>query len=336
MRNSALARSSMRSINSDLDQNKVDSIVASGRKSMVNTMLLTDAKEAQAEVQDAKRVLTFCGSWLGFPVTNNTKALFVMMVMFTVITLGQYFAAAAVGSQALKADVVSMGVDAVSYFGNICGECPKYPAQRIVTQLLFSLISLALLVGFNTQIIMESIDMLKNPEPSEDSYLEGIIVIVFAGLGLVFDFTCLFFYRHFALKQAKEDYEAALAERNALKAVPEGGEGQETAAGDDADVKLQKPEVNMLSALLHVSADLFRSTSTFILGILMVSGALTEEQQAEGDTILAIIISSTIYLGAIYAIYEWIIAARKWFYALADVDMGALEEKGGAADAILG
>mmetsp|Transcript_2560 Transcript_2560/g.5917 ORF Transcript_2560/g.5917 Transcript_2560/m.5917 type:complete len:170 (+) Transcript_2560:283-792(+) len=120
LRNSALSRSSMRSMATKLDQNKVDSVMASGRKSLVNTMILSDAAEAQAQSKDAPRVLTLRGCWIGFPVTNNTKALFVMMVMFTVITLGQYFAADAVGSQALKADVVSMGVDAISYFGNIC------------------------------------------------------------------------------------------------------------------------------------------------------------------------------------------------------------------------
>lgn len=335
MRSSALSRSSMRSMATKLDQNKVDSVMASGRKSLVNTMILSDAAEAQAQSKDASRVLTLRGRWIGFPVTNNTKALFVMMVMFTVITLGQYFAADAVGSQALKADVVSMGVDAVSYFGNICGECPHYPSQRIVTQLLFSLVSLALLLGFNTQIILESIDMVRTGDEEESTNIEGIIVITFAGLGLVFDTICLYFYRYFALKQAKEDYEKSVSERNA-KASAEGRETQETAVDGTDNAHFEKPQVNMLSALLHVSADLFRSTSTFILGILMVSGALTADQQSQGDAILAIIISCTIYIGGIYALYEWIIATRKWFYALAQVDMGSLEEKGNAADAILG
>jgi len=319
-----------------LDQNKVDSVMASGRKSLVNTMILSDAAEAQAQSKDAPRVLTLRGCWIGFPVTNNTKALFVMMVMFTVITLGQYFAADAVGSQALKADVVSMGVDAISYFGNICGECPHYPSQRIVTQLLFSLISLALLLGFNTQIIMESIDMVRTGDEEESTKTEGIIVITFAGLGLIFDTICLSFYRYFALKQAKEDCEKAASERNASKALSGGAEAQETAVDDTDNAHIEKPQVNMLSALLHVSADLFRSTSTFILGILMVSGALTTDQQSQGDAILAIIISCTIYIGGIYALYEWIIATRKWFYALAQVDMGSLEEKGTAAEALLG
>ncbi|MGK3753680.1 MAG: hypothetical protein ACI8RD_005987 [Bacillariaceae sp.] len=43
--------------------------------------------------------------FLCIPLTNNVKALFVMMVMFAAISLGQYFAAIAANSQALKADV---------------------------------------------------------------------------------------------------------------------------------------------------------------------------------------------------------------------------------------
>lgn len=198
--------------------------------------------------------------------------------------------------------------------------------------------------------------MVRTGDEEESTKTEGIIVITFAGLGLIFDTICLSFYRYFALKQAKEDCEKAASERNASKALSGGAEAQETAVDDTDNAHIEKPQVNMLSALLHVSADLFRSTSTFILGILMVSGALTTDQQSQGDTILgkyffslsslfcnifqphtiAIIISCTIYIGGIYALYEWIIATRKWFYALAQVDMGSLEEKGTAAEALLG
>lgn len=37
-----------------LDQNKVDSVMASGRKSLVNTMILSDAAEAQVRVWAAR------------------------------------------------------------------------------------------------------------------------------------------------------------------------------------------------------------------------------------------------------------------------------------------
>merc|ERR1712032_1789443 len=95
--------------------------------------------------------------------------------------------------------------------------------------------------------------------------------------GLLFDAICLYAYYHFAKKDAEAEYQAMQAQLT---------ESQKT--GVDA-AKIEKPDINMLSALLHVSADLFRSSSTFILGILMVSGALNQKEQDQGDAILALI-----------------------------------------------
>merc|ERR1712238_302553 len=122
--------------------------------------------------------------FLCVPLTNNVKALFIMMVMFAAISLGQYFAAIAANSQSLKSDVVSMAMDAVSYFGNILGESSDVPAQRIVLQLFFSIFSLVLLNYFNTSILMESINIVKaSQEEQEDEEegegVEGKIVIAF-------------------------------------------------------------------------------------------------------------------------------------------------------------
>jgi len=268
-----------------------------------------------------------CSSWNGIPITNNTKALFVMMMLFALISLAQYFAADAVKSQALKADVISMAVDALSYLGNIFGESATHPAQRIVTQLFFSMVSVVLLVYFNTDTFIESLELLdevNSPdyENTDKVSSEGIVVICFAGLGLLFDAICLYAYYHFAKKDAEAEYLAMQAQLT---------ESQK-AEGDAA--KIEKPDINMLSALLHVSADLFRSTSTFILGCLMVSGVLDQREQDQGDAILALIIGGTIYVAAVYALYEWWGAFVNWFSSLADVQMD--EEKEGVGNILLG
>jgi len=268
-----------------------------------------------------------CSSWNGFPITNNTKALFVMMMLFALISLGQYFAADAVKSQALKADVISMAVDALSYLGNIFGESAEHPAQRIVTQLFFSMVSVVLLVYFNTDVFIESLELLdevNSPdyENTDKVDSEGVVVITFAGLGLLFDAICLYAYYHFAKKDAEAEYQAMQAQLT---------ESQK-AEGDAA--KIAKPEINMLSALLHVSADLFRSTSTFILGCLMVSGVLDQREQDQGDAILALIIGGTIYAAAVYALYEWWGSFSDWFSSLAAVQMD--EEKEGVGNILLG
>jgi Co/Zn/Cd efflux system component len=246
--------------------------------------------------------------FLCVPLTNNVKALFIMMVMFAVISIGQYFAADYANSQALKADVVSMGMDAVSYFGNIMGESSDIPAQKIILQLFFSMVSMVLLVYFNTTTLMESIEIIKGVEEDEEDApgVEGTIVIIFAGLGLVFDAICLYAYYHYAKIDAEIEY-------NEMMKLAE-AEGKDM---EQAKAQIQKPEINMLSALLHVSADLFRSTATFILGILLVANALNEDQQSLGDAWLAVIIGITIYLAAIYAVYEWYFASREWWVGLA-------------------
>merc|ERR1711862_427406 len=161
-------------------------------------------------------------------------------------------------------------VDALSYLGNIFGESAEHPAQRIVTQLFFSMVSVVLLVYFNTDVFIESLEMLDeingpdyDTEGGVDS--EGIVVICFAGLGLLFDAVCLYAYYHYAKLDAEREYEAMQAQLT------------ESQKGEDGDAaRIQKPQIYMLSALLHVSADLFRSTSTFVLGILMVRGAYAE------------------------------------------------------------
>lgn len=274
-------------------------VLSSARPSNMASIVSTVMGEEPKEV----------GYFLCVPLTNNVKALFVMMVMFAIISIGQYFAADYANSQALKADVVSMGMDAVSYFGNILGESSDIPAQKIILQLFFSMVSLVLLVYFNTDVLIESIGILQGEEDDEgeeETAVEGKIVIIFAGLGLVFDAVCLYAYWHYAKIDSEIEYQEMLKLAEA--------EGKDLS---QAKAQIKKPEINMMSALLHVSADLFRSTSTFILGILLVANALADDQQAKGDSILAIIIGVTIYLAAIYALYEWYVAAREWWAGLA-------------------
>jgi len=284
------------------------SVISAARPGNVASVI--SSMMAQEDVEDVHHVFGCMSCWSGIPMTNNVKALTVMMVMFAVISIGQYFAADYCGSQALKADVVSMGVDAVSYLGNILGESSDIPAQRIVLQLIFSMVSIFLLFYFNTGIMKESIDGIKGVEddsepPAANPDAEGVIVIVFAGLGLTFDAICLWAYHHFAKIDAQIEYEAMVKEAQLR--------GEDI---NNLNDKIKRPHINMFSALIHVSADLFRSTSTFILGVLMVAGALTEDQSGRGDSILAVIICSTIYVAGATALYEWATTGYSWYMGL--------------------
>merc|ERR1711935_154450 len=246
--------------------------------------------------------------FLCVPLTNNVKALFIMMFMFAIISFAQYFAAEAANSQSLKADVVSMAMDAVSYFGNILGESSDIPSQRIVLQLFFSMLSLVLLNYFNTDILIESIGIMKSTENFDDDEAEGVegkIVIAFAGLGLVFDAICLYAYWYYAKMDADFEYQEM------VKMAETEGKTLE-----EAQASISKPDINMLTALLHVSADLMRSTCTFVEGIFLLAGNLTTSKQEYVDAICGIIIGATIIIGSIYALYEWGVSFWAWFKGL--------------------
>jgi len=284
------------------------SIISAARPGNVASVI--SSMMAPEDVDDVHHVFGCMSCWSGIPMTNNVKALTVMMVMFAVISIGQYFAADYCGSQALKADVISMGVDAVSYLGNILGESSDIPAQRVVLQLVFSMVSIFLLFYFNTGIMTESIDGLRGIEvegepPAANPDAEGVIVIVFAGLGLTFDAICLWAYHHFAKLDAQIEYEAMVKEAEMR--------GEDINGLND---KIKRPHINMFSALIHVSADLFRSTSTFILGVLMTSNVLNEDQSSQGDGILAVIICSTIYVAGATALWEWFTTGYSWYTGL--------------------
>jgi len=71
----------------------ISSVRAGNAVNIISQALGDDSEEA-----DVKHFLCV-------PLTNNVKALFIMMVMFAAISLGQYFAAIAANSQSLKSDV---------------------------------------------------------------------------------------------------------------------------------------------------------------------------------------------------------------------------------------
>jgi len=282
-------------------------VLSSARPSNMASLISGALGDEPEDENNLRRILCI-------PLTNNVKALFVMMFMFAAISTGQIFAAQAANSQSLKVDVISMYVDAISYLGNILGEGSDIPAQRIVLQLFFSMVSLVLLVYFNTTALIESIDIIKTSSQldaegdGEDAEgVEGNLVIIFAGLGLVFDFICLWAYYFYAKKDAQIEY-------NEMVRLAE----KEGASAEDAKAQIKKPEINMLSALLHVSADLMRSTTTFIEGILLLAGSLTAAGQEYVDAICGVIIGVTLYLGAAYALYEWIVSFWGWYKGLGD------------------
>merc|ERR1712039_805224 len=95
-------------------------------------------------------------------------------------------------SEALLADCISMGVDALTYFLNIFVELLKGKALHRPAQLVVPAISISLLTFFTIQVVQEALPNLNNYE--EDDGVNPWIVLAFAVWGILFDLASLYYF----------------------------------------------------------------------------------------------------------------------------------------------
>jgi len=232
------------------------------------------------------------------PVTNTVKSFFVMMSMNAFMTIAQLSFAIYAHSKSLLADDVTMAVDTFCYVGNILGESSSVPRTKATLQLVFSLISIFLLVSFNTYFFIGVLGIFSpdNESPADEDSGDGVsawVVLTLASFGLLFDLICL----NSCYINAKKDAEAKY-------------EVKKTEAVEIGEAKLEKPKVNMLSALLHIGADLMRSITTFSEGIILLFIDLTPSMQTKVDSIATFIICIVVYACSAYALRDWIFEFR--------------------------
>merc|ERR1719230_157244 len=167
---------------------------------------------------------------------------------------------------------MSMGVDALTYMGNIVVECKKSDGgEHEVSQLIVVAISLGCLIYFTIDAARESfetVQLCRSAGPMEGGDdVNGYITLGFALGGVVFDLACLLAF-HSSNKKT--------------------GSGR---------------HVNMFSALLHVSADFLRSTSTFVMSLLILT---TDFDSTCLDAWTSLFIGATIVCGALTGVYNWL------------------------------
>ena len=144
--------------------------------------------------------------------TPNIQALVLTTILFTVITLAQLVAAQIANSQALLMDCISMGVDALTYMGNIWVECRKRDgAPHEGSQIIVCVLSLSCLLYCTWSASQESLDTIQGCQglavseeaPSDD--VNGNITLAFGLGGVVFDVISLWSFRrsHRHLQAAK-------------------------------------------------------------------------------------------------------------------------------------
>lgn len=216
-----------------------------------------------------------------------------------------------------------MSMDAVSYIGNIIGGRSDFhvPVERIVLQLCFSFLSLLLLNYYNTSIFMESINIVTGDNRLEgERVAKGVnaaIVFVFALLGLIVDFVCMYAYRYYARKipgnteERVGDVDRAVSEIHKVKIKMIGkdaescdetkshptevAEIQTSQIYQEKAAEIQKPQISMFGA---------RSSYTLLIEAIVLF-AITPANQEYVDAIYAIFIGVTIYGALIYAFYIW-------------------------------
>jgi len=204
--------------------------------------------------------------------TPEVKALSVSAFLFSFITVVQVFAAHIAHSQALLIDCISMGVDAFTYLGNIVVECRKRDGETHArSQLVIVASSLGLLCYFTVDAMKESWGTIQvcmgKAEAEDEDDVNGWITLGFALGGVGFDLMCL-------LEFYKSNKKTGSAK-----------------------------SVNMFSALLHVSADFLRSTSTLVMSLLIL---LCKVDSTCIDAYTSIFIGITIISGAFVGFFKWI------------------------------
>jgi len=205
--------------------------------------------------------------------TPNIKALCVAASLFALITVAQVLAARVAHSQALLMDCISMGVDALTYLGNIFVECLKRDgSEHIPAQLVVTAISLSCLTYFTYAAAAEGWDTVQicrgnAPAQGAGVAVNGYITLVFALGGVIFDVICLFaFYR------------------------------SHKKVGDSR-------ALNMFTALLHVGADCLRSTSTLVMSVLILHGGFDSMCV---DAYTCLLIGATIMCAAVVGFFKWV------------------------------
>merc|ERR1712032_470413 len=199
---------------------------------------------------------------------GNVKVLALTAFLFGLITAVQWGFGAWVNSRALIADCKNMLIDALTYFLNMWTELAP-PKLRAKLRLAVPCISLTVLAVLNGLTLQDAVDYFTGAS-DDDSNTKvshttmSIVVLSFGLCGMLFDLISIYaFWRN--KKQG---------------ALP----------------------VNMLAAFMHVGADLVRSTTTTIEGVLVMIWSGWDAELI--DAINTIVIVIVIFGGVIYGLSE--------------------------------
>lgn len=274
--------------------------IASSRPKRAHAAIVEASPSSSSSIAATELV---CG-WL--PWTPVVKSLVLMMALSAAVTVSQFVFAVKANSKSLLADDATMVVDTFCYMGNIIGEASTVPSVKQKLELVFALISIVMLIVFNTIFFLQVWDVVVSfavriitggaepaAEADDDSGgVNGGIVLFFGFLGLVCDIISISVFYANAKKEEQQEETAADEEKGAV--APKGA------------------SVNLVSALLHVGADMLRSLSTTVEGTVLLFVTVTPQTESLIDSVATMFICVVVYICAAYAFVDWLKEYKSW------------------------
>lgn len=260
--------------------------------------------------------------------SGNVKVLAVTIMLFSAITVAQFFAAIAANSSTLLVDSFSMAVDTAAYMGNLAAECCGHRASGNRSkgpELAAAGFSMAVLFGVALWGMVDALESLEAP-PGPEEQLDPALVMGFGVAGIVFDTLSLCAFHRWGGPATGEAKEGDLDE-HALCEAENGAERRENGnmrgsmaalppplsrAGSGSPHiivgvgKSGKVSMNMCSAVLHVGADFLRSITTTVEGAAVLWLGVKGHH---ADAIATAVVSATILAGSLSTIATGIVRA---------------------------
>jgi len=294
-----------------------------------------DDSEMEAEVGMCCRLCACRPRWSG-----NIKTLITVIILFSVVSIAQLVGSVMSSSLALLGDSISMGIDTLTFCGNLYAECST-SKHRVTIQLTASGLSLLALSLFTVSVIVEAVDRLMYSDKVE---VDPYIVLGFSFVGLCFDVIGFVAYYYWGsdFTDPNSMHDKTIQDTNAdhnnnnkssssknnnnnssnnnqqqlVQVVKHGvsdGDGidkdknngfggEYERQSEQMEVEIELGRINMCSALMHVASDALRSITTLIEGFLILYTDLDSENT---DAVASLIVSTIIVIGTVGALISW-------------------------------
>lgn len=230
---------------------------------------------------------------------NNQTVLAVTCASFALFVAAEIIGALASGSLSLLGDSAAMSVDVFTYFTNMYAERVKSRTggfvdhrTRILLEVAIPTFSVSALIGVTAYVTSEAIEVIINPEENDDDVNVYFLYAFSVANALVDIVSGYMFYQG----GREIFYHDGLF-------VHEDPEKQGL-------VQASRKNLNMMSALTHVSGDSLRTLSVFVAAVVATASSISPDLC---DAWAAIVVTCTIVGIVIPLIYEIFKAAKELF-----------------------